>query len=153
MPYYDNQQQGYGQQPYQGQRYARQQPQGYGYGQPQGYGQGYGDPYGQRQPRRQGPPPKSGRGMALAATILGAVAIVLPIVAQVALGGGGIAGGVKPGTVFGFLCLVPAVLGIVLGAVSLGRCGRAGESQGLAIAGLVLGIVAVIVDVVVALIA
>lgn len=120
----------------------------------------YGNPYGQQggygrdgydgRGRRQAP---GGRGMALAATILGAVAIVLPIVAQVALGGGGIAGGVKPGTVFGFLCLIPAVLGIVLGAVSLGRCGRAGESQGLAIAGLVLGIVAVIVDVVVALIA
>ena len=96
---------------------AAQQPQ-YGqaqYGQQQyGQAQGYPQyPYGQ-QGYGAYPPPKSGNnGLAIAAMICG---------------------------ICGFLCLIPSVVGIVLGTVSLSQIKRTQQGgRGMAITGIVVG--------------
>jgi Domain of unknown function (DUF4190) len=101
----------YGQQPQYG------QPQGYpqqGYPQPGYQQQGYPQyPYGQ-QGYGYPPPPKTGNnGLAIAAMICG---------------------------ICGFLCLIPGVVGIILGAAALPRIKRSQQSgRGMAIAGIVVG--------------
>jgi Domain of unknown function (DUF4190) len=80
------------------------------YGQPQGYPQ---YPYGQQNYGGY-PPPKAGNnGMAIAAMICG---------------------------ICGFLCLIPGVVGIILGAVSLSQIKRSQQGgRGMAITGIVVG--------------
>jgi Domain of unknown function (DUF4190) len=94
---------------------GQQQPPQYGpqYGPPPGYPpQQYQYGYGYGYP----PPPRARtNGMAIAAMICG---------------------------ICGFLCLVPGVVGIILGAVSLPQIKRAGQNgRGMAITGIVMGLV------------
>jgi Domain of unknown function (DUF4190) len=90
-----------------------------GYGQQQGYGQpqGYGpQPYGQQGYGQFGQGQPAGtNGMSIAALVCG---------------------------ICGFLCGVPAVLGIVFGFIALSRTGRTGQrGRGMAIAGIICGAV------------
>jgi hypothetical protein len=114
----------YGQQPQYGQQpppYGQQPP---GYGQPPPYGQPYGQqPYGQPAYGQQfAQPPGNGMGVAGFVTgLLGLLLFWIPV-----------------------LGIVLALLGVCLGGAGISSGKRRGASTGLAIAGLVLGLVALI---------
>ncbi len=72
--------------------------------------------------------------MAVASLILGIAALVLGFVP---IPGGGIIG------------LICAIVGVILGAVSRKKLKEAGESSGMATAGMVLSIIALVLDVIV----
>jgi Domain of unknown function (DUF4190) len=109
----------FGAQPPYGQQTGTQTGTGTGTGYPppyQGYGQGYGYGYPSGYPGYPGYPQQGGtNGMAIAAMVCG---------------------------ICGFLCLVPGLIGIILGIVSLPQIKRSQQAgRGMAITGIVTGAV------------
>jgi hypothetical protein len=96
--------------------YNQMPPQGYGQVPPQGYGQMPPQGYG------QAPEPKKSAGLSIASMVLGIVALVFGCCVPVVT----------------YIC---AIVGVILGAVALAK--HAG-GKGMAIAGLVCSIVALI---------
>jgi hypothetical protein len=70
----------------------------------------------------------AGKGMGIAGMILGIVAIIVSFV-----------------PCFGFWAIVLAVVGLVLSVVSMSQAKKAGASKGMAIAGLICSILAIII--------
>jgi hypothetical protein len=68
-------------------------------------------------------------GIAVAALVLGIVAIVLGVWMVIPI----------VGLFFGFISFVPAVLGVVFGALGLRQASRSGIGRGAAMTGLVTG--------------
>lgn len=117
----------YGQQPYRQPQYGAHQ-----YGTP-GYGADpYGNPYAAQQygypPAYAGPPQPSGAGMGIAGFVTGLIGLLLCWL---------------PG--LGVIC---AALGVIFGAIGMNQLKRTGGNPGLAIAGLVLGVLGVVLFVV-----
>jgi len=65
--------------------------------------------------------------MAVAGLVLGILAIVISLIPCV-----------------GVFAIIPAILGIIFSAVALGQAKKAGQGKGMAMAGLILSIVAII---------
>ncbi|MBA3665559.1 MAG: SdpI family protein [Bacteroidetes bacterium] len=72
--------------------------------------------------------PNAGKGMGIAGMILGIVAIIVSFV-----------------PCFGWWAVVLAVVGLILSAVSMSQAQKAGASKGMAIAGLICSIIAIII--------
>lgn len=72
--------------------------------------------------------PNAGKGLGIAGMILGIVAIIVSFV-----------------PCFGWWAVVLAVVGVVLSAISLSQASKAGASKGMAIAGLICSILAIII--------
>lgn len=76
-------------------------------------------------------PSGNGRGLGIAGMILGIVAIVVSFI-----------------PCFGWWAMVLAVVGLVLSAISMSHAKKAGASRGMAIAGLICSIIAIIIVIV-----
>jgi large-conductance mechanosensitive channel len=74
------------------------------------------------------PPANNGKGLGIAGMILGILAIILSFV-----------------PCFGFWAIILAVVGVILSAISLSQAKKAGASKGMAIAGLICSILAIII--------
>ncbi|MGZ3900691.1 MAG: hypothetical protein ACXVNQ_09710 [Bacteroidia bacterium] len=72
--------------------------------------------------------PNAGKSMGIAGMILGIVAIIVSFV-----------------PCFGWWAVVLAVVGVVLSAISLTQANKAGASKGMAIAGLICSILAIVI--------
>jgi hypothetical protein len=80
--------------------------------------------------------PKSGSGMAITGLVMGVVSICLPFIVGKIAPASGCAGWV--------LAIILAILGIVFSAIGMSQAGKSGSSKGMAIAGLILSILAII---------
>ena len=69
-----------------------------------------------------------GKGLGIAALVLGIIAVVLSFV-----------------PCLGMYAMFPGVIGVVLGAISMNQASKTGAARGMAIAGLVCGILGVII--------
>ncbi len=76
-------------------------------------------------------PPRPGNGFAVAAMVLGIVGAAFGLIPLLAL-----------------IALACGVLGLIFGFIGIGRAKTVGSGKGMAVAGLVLGIVAVVLSIV-----
>jgi hypothetical protein len=74
------------------------------------------------------PASNAGKGLGIAGLVLGILAAIISFI-----------------PCLGFWAVVPGVIAIILSAISLSQAGKAGASKGLAIAGLVCGIVGTVI--------
>lgn len=72
--------------------------------------------------------PNAGKGMGIAGMVLGIVAIIVSFI-----------------PCFGWGAIIIAVIGLILSAVSLSQANKAGAPKGMAIAGLICSVIAIIV--------
>ncbi len=89
-------------------------------------------------------PSGSSKGLSIGALICGIAGIMSYFIYIMMTGtaaNAGSAGGVKAATAIVIIGLILSVLGIVLGGVGMSKAKQYGESKGLAIGGLVCGIV------------
>ncbi|TNE78073.1 MAG: hypothetical protein EP333_00060 [Bacteroidetes bacterium] len=84
-----------------------------------------------------------GKGMAIGGFVLALVGLLL---AGLVMGGTYVAMGTK---VVAYIWVVLCILSVVLSAMAMSKLGKTGGKKGLAIAGLIIGIVAVVYSVIV----
>jgi predicted PurR-regulated permease PerM len=72
--------------------------------------------------------PNAGRGLGIAGMVLGIVATVMSFIPCIGMGG-----------------IVLAVVGVILSAISLNQAGKAGAPRGMAWAGLICSILAIVI--------
>jgi hypothetical protein len=71
------------------------------------------------------PAPNNGKGLGIAGLIVGIIALLFSFIPCLGMYG-----------------IIPAIVGIILSAISMKQSGRAGQPKGMAIGGLVCGIIA-----------
>ncbi|MCR5808967.1 MAG: hypothetical protein K6G56_05340, partial [Clostridiales bacterium] len=86
-------------------------------------------------------PQGSSKGLSIAALICGVLGIISFFVSVFSIKGVADSGNVTGVLVFGILGLILGLLGIILGAIGMKKAKEYGQSKGLAIAGLVTGII------------
>ena len=82
-------------------------------------------PYAPQQPFNPQTPPPASKGMAIASMVLGIVSLVIP-----------------------FFGTVTAIVGLILGALSMKKLKESGASTGMAVAGIVCSIIALAISVI-----